>query len=68
MNKCAFDLGKKCHALTVKDCKGCKFHKTKEQLKKGREKATERLMTLDRALLNDIKATYYNGRSRKNDP
>lgn len=65
MNKCAFDLDKKCSALNVKDCEGCNFYKTKEQLKKGREKATDRLMTLDRALLNDIKANYYNGMGRK---
>lgn len=65
MDKCAFDLGKRCHALTVKECAGCKFRKTERELKAGREKATNRLMTLDRALLNDIKQKYYTGRKRK---
>lgn len=67
MDKCAFDLGKRCHAMTEKKCDGCKFFKTKEQLKAGREKATDRLMTLDRELLNDIKAKYYSGRGRFDD-
>lgn len=66
-DKCAFDLGKRCHAMTTKKCDDCKFYKTKEQLKEGREKATDRLITLDRALLNDIKSKYYNGRSRFDD-
>lgn len=67
MDKCAFDLGKRCHAITEKKCKGCKFYKTKEQLKEGRERATARLMTLDRELLNDINRKYYTGRSRFED-
>lgn len=67
MDKCAFDLGNKCHAVTDKVCLGCKFRKTKEELKAGREKATKRLMTLDRTLLNDINRKYYRGRSRFED-
>ena len=63
MNKCAFDRGKKCFALTTKKCNGCNFYKTKEQLKEGREKATDRLMTLDMVTLKHIKAKYYCGRS-----
>lgn len=62
MDKCAFDNGNKCHAVTDKVCLGCKFRKTKEELKAGREKASARLMTLDRTLLNEIKQKYYTGR------
>lgn len=65
--RCAFDLDEKCSALLVKDCKGCTFYKTKEQLKAGREKATERLMTMDRNFLDYVKGKYYNQRRRKGD-
>lgn len=64
MDKCAFDLGKrKCSALTTKNCVGCKFCKSTEELREGREKATARLMTLDMVTLKHIKAKYYCGRS-----
>jgi hypothetical protein len=59
MDKCAFDLGKrKCSALTTKNCVGCKFCKSTEELKEGREKATERLMTLDKATFDYINDKY----------
>lgn len=67
MNNCAFDLGKRCHAMTEKKCDCCKFYKTKEQLKAGREKATERLMTLDRELLSHIKFKYHIGKGSFDD-
>jgi hypothetical protein len=68
MDKCAFDFGKRrCYALNVKKCEGCRFFKTEEELKAGREKATDRLMTLDRKFLNDINRKYYGGRSRFTD-
>ena len=54
MCECAFDRGKKCFALTTKKCNGCNFYKTKEQLKAGREKSTDRLMTLSMATLKKI--------------
>lgn len=63
MDKCAFEKGKKCTALTTKKCNGCNFYKTKEQLKEGREKSTDRLMTLSMATLKKIKAKYYRGGS-----
>ena len=61
MDGCVFDMGEKCFALTEKKCKGCKFCKTKEELKNGRDQATARLMTFDREVLNKIKAKYYSG-------
>lgn len=58
MSECAFDKRKKCIALTTKKCNGCNFYKTKEQLNEGREKATARLMTLDKATSDYINAKY----------
>lgn len=59
MDKCAFDLGKrKCSALTTKNCVGCKFCKSIEELREGREKAAERLMTLDKETFEYINAKY----------
>lgn len=37
--KCAFDQGRRCGALTAKQCKKCSFYKTPEELARGREKA-----------------------------
>lgn len=46
-DRCAFDEGKKkCRALTKKECKGCRFFKTEEELAAGREKAEERIKSL----------------------
>ena len=68
MDKCAFEASKiKCSALKTKKCIGCAFRKSKEELKEGREKATDRLMTLDKVTLKDIKAKYYTGRSAFKD-
>ena len=62
MSKCGFDYGEDmCYAVTEKQCEGCRFRKTKEELQEGRDKATKRLMTLDRVFLNDIKRKYYSG-------
>ena len=42
MEKCAFDFGgQKCLALTKKECEGCCFYKTIEQVELSRQ-ATER--------------------------
>ena len=60
MGECAFDAGKKrCSALKSKECQGCRFYKTAEELIEGHEKAMNRLITLDRELLNHIKRKYY---------
>lgn len=68
MSKCAFDYGEDmCYAVTEKQCKGCRFRKTQEELQEGRDKATKRLMTLDRLRLNKIKQKYYNDRRRKDE-
>ena len=69
MSKCVFDYGEDmCYAVTEKQCIGCKFRKTEKELQEGRDKATKRLMTLDRLRLNKIKQKYYNDRRRRDEP
>ena len=59
MNKCAFDKDGKCSALNKKDCKGCSFYKTEEEVRIGREKATARIKTLPKDIQRHIKLKYY---------
>ena len=44
--KCAFDRTTFCIALTEKNCVGCAFHKTPEELDEGRERAYDRICNL----------------------
>lgn len=39
--KCRFDMGKRCVALTTKECEGCTFRKTEEEFNSGVEHAKE---------------------------
>ena len=39
MDKCFAESNGRCRALKIKDCNGCKFHKTKEEAEEGKEKA-----------------------------
>lgn len=59
MAKCAFDLGKKCSALTGKRCKKCAFFKTKEALEEGRAKAWARVQHLSSGKYVHIIRKYY---------
>jgi uncharacterized protein (UPF0179 family) len=59
MGKCAFDLDKKCAALTKKDCKGCRFRKTKEELEEGRSKARERIIGMAPHVKNCLVNKYH---------
>ena len=43
MEKCVFEVEHECSALTKKECDGCPFHKTAEQIEKGVEKTERRL-------------------------
>ena len=63
MSKCVFDKGKVCSALTEKDCKGCSFAKTKEELEDGREHATELFYRVPRKQRDAIRKKYYGERS-----
>jgi hypothetical protein len=47
-----------CKALKVKNCKGCNFYKTKEEVEAGRIKAMERIMALDKETREFIIETY----------
>lgn len=50
MSNCAFELNKRsCSALTKKQCVGCHFRKTAEELEAGRKKARERIASLSAA-------------------
>lgn len=46
-NKCVFNIGNKCGALTTKKCEKCSFYKTAEELKNGRQKSLKRLDMID---------------------
>ena len=59
MNTCAFDEANKCSALKEKQCKGCNFYKTTEELIESRQKATERIRTLPKTKQAHIKHKYY---------
>ena len=47
-----------CLALRELDCDGCSFYQTVSQLKKAREKAKERIATLDSTLQTYISDKY----------
>lgn len=59
MNKCAFDKDGKCLALNTRNCKGCSFYKTPEELISGRVRANERIKTLPKIIQRHIKRKYY---------
>ena len=46
MEKCYFDNGRKCIALTSRFCTGCSFFKTEQQFKDGRKMALERIKSI----------------------
>ena len=60
MKKCAFDRDNTCTALTKKQCLGCKFRKTEEELREGRQKVAERLDSLPERQQIHIARKYYN--------
>lgn len=56
MRKCFADDGKDCIALKVKECDGCSFYKTEQQVAEERHKADERLKKL--GIYEDCKTKY----------
>lgn len=50
-----------CVALNKKNCKGCRFYKTKEEVKAGRKKAMERISTLNPETQEWIDRAYFGG-------
>ena len=59
MKVCAFENGTECNALNEKQCVGCPFRKTHEELEAGRAKARNRLQSLPKATQNQIRRKYY---------
>lgn len=58
-NKCVFERNEySCSALNEKDCKGCRFFKTPEELKRGRDKADDRIASLPEEQQDRIKKKY----------
>lgn len=60
MCKCFAEDKNKCIALKIKDCKGCNFFKTKQEVEEGRNKSIERINSLDNQTRNSIMDIYYN--------
>lgn len=57
--KCVFDKDAyTCAALTHKQCTGCRFRKTLEQLDDGRERAEDRISTLPDEVQDKIAKKY----------
>ena len=59
---CAFFDEDGCNALKEMKCFGCRFFKTKEELKEGREKAAMKVAQLEPAIREHISHKYYGGR------
>lgn len=58
MIKCTFDKGDRgCSALISKQCSGCAFYKTEQELRDGRRKSAERLESLPNG--KELKEKYY---------
>ena len=62
---CVFDKGKRCSALTKKDCIGCHFRKTREEYEQGQKEARDRIEGLPDDERVYIDRTYYNAINRK---
>lgn len=61
MDKCFADNGSKCTALTFKDCEGCTFFKTQEQVEESEKKAMNRINSLGERMKNSVINTYFLG-------
>ena len=60
MNNCVFDRDGTCVALNEKQCVACSFRKTEQELNEGRQKATDRLISLPKSTQIHIARKYYN--------
>lgn len=56
--KCAFDRGEYCDALVARECNGCSFCKTQDELDRGRERADDRIDTLPEDVKDKISKKY----------
>lgn len=55
---CAFDRGETCAALTLKECIGCHFRKSQDELDAGRERADDRIASLPDEVQDKIAKKY----------
>ena len=67
MNKCAFDRDGVCSALSKKQCVGCHFRKSEQELNNGRAKAARRVSKLPQSIQIHIARKYYDRGSFEND-
>ena len=65
MNDCVFSIRTKCDALTEKNCEGCLFRKTREELRQGRAKAAERISSLPPYQQEHIRLRYHTKRKAR---
>lgn len=68
MKDCFAYINRRCGSLTVKKCEGknCNFYKSKEQQLKDKEKAIERILSLDEYKIEHINKAYYKGKLEVN--
>lgn len=59
MSNCVFQKEEECLALKEKQCLGCTFHKTSEELAEGRQKATRHINSLPEHIKKKIARKYY---------
>lgn len=59
MDKCFAYINRGCMALKVRECNNCNFFKTKEEAEEGKQKAIDRINSLDKEKRDLIKETYY---------
>lgn len=63
MEDCFAYVNKKCAVLTYRKCRGdkCNFYKSKEKYQEDKEKAMDRVLSLDQETLEYINSKYYDG-------
>ena len=67
MDKCTFDRGFDCVALSTHDCEGCPFRKTKKEPLAGRRKARAALQRLPKEHQDAIMEKYYEGNNVRHE-
>lgn len=55
----------RCTALKVKNCEGCNFYKTKDQQLNDKERARQRVLSLNKNTKRNIIDKYYKGKMKE---
>ena len=66
MSNCAFNRKGECIALNIKQCEGCAFFKTTEEVNRGRQKALKRVKSLTPTLSRYLCRKYLSRKEAKN--